>query len=111
MKVFRLEKDGQGPYRYEGGLDQLGVSLLSELHAAHDDSDHPGFYDDFDNDENDEMFCDECRFGFKSLRDLKSWFRGYLTKLTKIGFKIVVYEINKDRVVISKSKKQVIFLP
>ena len=106
MIVYRLEKNGRGPY----GLithcpDSCGglYELITEMQRAHDNSDYPTPYEDGI----DPILLREYYCGFNSLEKLHQWFRGFLERLQSYGFCINKYE--SDDVCLSASGKQLVF--
>lgn len=108
MLVWRLEKDGIGPYMYQG-LDDIAQCLVDTMNEAHSQTDkfdefiRPPITVDFD------VFYPEMVCGFKSLQDLRVWFIGYLKALKGFGFRIHTYET--DDFIMGKSGKQLMFNP
>lgn len=85
MLVYRVEKDGIGPYRH----DNVDENLWSKLYS-HDDR-RPGPYRD--GIKNIEKVRYDIHFGFKDIESLKIWFKGARSALRKNGFNLVIYEV------------------
>jgi hypothetical protein len=96
MKVYRVEfphfQGGYiGPYNYHWGTNDIPDPLreiLHEMGQAHSwwESDrHPALHGP-----------DGCSIAVRSMRDLFSWFGGYLPKLIKYGARIGIYEVEKQ---------------
>lgn len=112
MLVWRLEKNGIGPYTYDEYHQDLPHSeqeILNDLNNFHNphpypkNPAHPPVSEDigkFDK----EMVC-----GFKSIEDLRKWFKGFLRELKKIGFEVKVYTTNEY--IEGRSGKQLMFKP
>ncbi len=106
MKVFRLEKNGVGPYRYRTLYEVEPNSrlehLLNRLCESHSNNDiHPTWWcDGLKN-------LDSQRFAFSSLEKLRDWFSGFLERLAKVGFEIVEYEVSDYKT--GASGKQITF--
>ncbi len=100
--VYRVEdSSGEGPYRsrYIGGT-------FCRLHFKHGQSDkHPSGIEDFG-----EFTLTHEFFGFKRIKDLKSWFRGFLPLLESEGFIVSKYKVDPQHVFEGKSKRQVKFI-
>jgi hypothetical protein len=79
MLVYRIEgENGTGPYR---------GNPIPRMSWAHTDTSHPtplseGLCLD------DDFFC-----GFRTLDQLKVWFKGFRNELRVTGFRLKVYEI------------------
>lgn len=98
--VYRIARDGAGPYRQ---LDYRNTWTTS----SHDNEDrHPNIYGDIRLlDQNIHMYKN-LKFGFISLESLMRWFAlEELKKLDKLKFKLEIYEIDECFV----GNKQVIF--
>lgn len=111
MIVYRVEhpESGLGPYHHEDleiqrGLDRRYERCPKKNPLRGDDFyDVPGF-----NCNNHGHYLS----GFLSEKDMKEWFgRYFMKKMLSRGFVVNTYEINSNRVVVSCSKKQVVFLP
>lgn len=98
MKIYRVERDGKGPYKQNW-------ELCEELHVSHGNWNvmtHPN--------PRIEGLClamDNRVCGFSTIEQLKQWFYGWRTKLREYGFKMKVYEISHKYTCIGE--KQLIF--
>lgn len=100
MIVYRIEhpETNRGPYHGQGFGGPL--SFLCDAHDG--DADHPTpQWDGIDN------FTSNHVCGFKSLSDLKLWFKGYLPEIFHHGWK--VYRINIPEKRILFGEKQIAF--
>lgn len=104
MIVYRVEhkETGKGPYR--------GLQSVNAICTAHCASSHPTLWEEiWDSRELMVTLADYetglC--GFRSLRDLRKWFKGFLRLLKKHNFVIRAYETETYAV----GKKQVFFVP
>lgn len=98
--VYRVESvdDGHGPYAYRSG------KLHDELCAAHNDiTTHP----DIDWDTESHFVQGEDCCGFESISLLKAWFKGFLRKLHRANYVLVVYQV--DTILKTNSGKQIAF--
>ncbi|MEV2279305.1 hypothetical protein AB0I72_27380 [Nocardiopsis sp. NPDC049922] len=96
MKVYRVEfphRNGGyvGPYNchrdFDGDMSDELNDLLYELGQAHSwwrSNRHPALHGP-----------DGCSIAVRSMRDLFSWFGGFLPKLLRHGARIGVYEVDK----------------
>jgi hypothetical protein len=101
MKVYRLEKDGVGPYRKRwSGKDEDFCRQLCEAHSNIDE--HPCWYFEFDN-----HFTEEHRSGCDSIESLQRWFGKFYEPILSKGFSLMEYEAKKYE----KSCRQVVFIP
>ena len=92
MLVYRIERNGHGPYTNHSWTD------CYKLQNAHQESSkHPGICADVDG---FNRVCHVC--GFRSYKQLTKWFSGWMKRLRKGGFRVHVYEIPKSRVLIGK---------
>ena len=83
MIVYRVEKNGEGPYRCN---DEKG--LLQDMYDEHNwGKKHPVPYFDCEKDMEEGEVC-----GFASLDLLSQWFKGHTKALNKSSFKVHVYE-------------------
>jgi len=106
MIVYRVEhkETGKGPYR--------GLHGINAIYTAHNDDAHPTIWEDiWDSRETMIALVDlydvDSLCGFRSLRDLRKWFKGFLRLLKKHNFVIRAYETETYAV----GKKQVYFVP
>lgn len=104
MIVYRVEhkETGEGPYR--------GLHNIKAIYTAHNDDAHPTIWEDvWDSREVMVALIDlgEALCGFRSLKDLRKWFKGFLRLLKKHDFVIRAYETETYAV----GKKQVYFVP
>ena len=110
-RVYRVEKNGCGPYTYTDTFKTNAKErkILKRLNDSHDSDydNHPAIDTDFVNCGSD-FLC-----GCLTLKQLKKWFRGHLTPLKRIGFKIKVHKVDPKKQELTKSisGKQVIFVP
>lgn len=111
-KVYRLEKDGRGPYIDPpddiSSEEQLILEKMNTVHSfkkVNGVYTHPSASNDFNNPDI-ALYC-----GFKSLEDLKKWFRGFLAPLKRMGFIITIYKVDPKWIQIGNSNKQLMFLP
>lgn len=106
-EVFRLEKNGVGPYCYENfytDIDFPDLEIIENLRAHHNSSTmHPGGQD-FD------FIIDRKLFGCMSVDQLREWFGPHLQPLQYIGFQIFVYLVPDHQIKTSYSGKQIIFV-
>lgn len=99
MLIYRLEdKNGTGPYR--GKL--RSNKIIEEMYL-----DHSGTVDRYRPPPPSDGIRIESGFlhffyGFKTEKQLKWWFYGYLTKLKKLGFQIVEIQVPKKHVFFGK---------
>ena len=102
MKVYRLECDGQGPYR--------GHALAGTLNFAHENTKvWPAWYDDFDRSDYLTAMQNNWLSGCRSVKSLQFWFGDLLDDLLEIGYNIVCYDAQEY--VEGHSGKQLIFNP
>lgn len=115
MKIYRIEKDGIGPYHVGNGH-----FLDLQKYVNNDDwliSNCPTPFEDFSLHQhkfifNKEMFYfdvkKDLKFAFPSLKALKRWFTPLArARLHNDGFKCVVYDIQNG--MIKRTRKQVVF--
>lgn len=96
---------GVGPYRTD---DPAINSAFEDMYEKHKNKSHPGIYRDYSHLPSFIMHGNwAC--GFQSIELLRKWFRGYLRRLKKHGFKVVQYQVPKDKIFIARSQKQLIF--
>ena len=99
--VYRIERpdDGIGPYNH------IGEELSDRLASAHawDLERHPAIGLDLDY-----RMEPGDRCGFANMRQLFSWFGGWLPILLRNGYRIVVY---RDAYVMAQSDHQLVFQP
>lgn len=113
MLIYRVEdQDGVGPYSnkkwkaIENGKEIDGNQKLVTAHKNPET--HPVFIiwrhsNDFD-DKLRKIEKGDLRYGFKSLEDLDTWFRGFHSMLDAAGFKISIYEVtDEDDVVLHEN--------
>lgn len=102
MVVYRVEMpDGLGPY-WSKTVPGLGQKLA---YRHVDIERHPDPYRDFTPDQ----YTRDLIFGFSSMKQLFSWFGGFVSVILKNGGKIVKYNVNKKYVVTGKSGRQLAF--
>lgn len=88
MLVYRVEKDGLGPYRHYQRDDHLWRKIDSYS------GDRPGPYEDgVANYLPCKVITPKVYFGFKDIESLKKWFRGARSILRKNGFMVSVYDV------------------
>jgi hypothetical protein len=105
VRIFRLEKDGEGPYT---GAFKSSMDMARE----HSECDEYGYrirpaatdfgYDSY-------SFPAHLKFACDSLEKLLWWFDGWMNQIIREGFKINEYEIEKRFVIKGNSDKQVVF--
>lgn len=83
MLVYRVEKNGIGPYRHDDTSDEL----WNKLYAKNDDT-RPG-----PNRDGIGMVRRDIHFGFQDIEQLKAWFKGARSALRKNGFNLVIYDV------------------
>lgn len=81
MIVYRVEKNGVGPYR------DTQVDLQAMYNRHNFSHKHKPPVIDCGRDPEEEEVC-----GFDSLQKLQRWFHGFRLPLKRLGFKIYVYE-------------------
>jgi hypothetical protein len=102
MIVYRIEKDGTGPYGY------LSHSQWFELNIAHRDvENHPSFGVDLYG--VDGLTDDSLITGCPTLNELLVWFDNWIGFLLDEGFQVYAIEVDDWGVKWGKSKKQVFF--
>jgi hypothetical protein len=91
MIVYRIEKNGLGPYRLSSGNT---TKLYNKLHKHHWCDRHPTPINDGIKDfrPNDHIF------GFSSLEQLKKWFLGSRAELRRNGYLMVSYDVSPQEV-------------
>jgi hypothetical protein len=108
MIVWRVQNsNGEGPYN-------AGLNISDELNAAHRNEEHPipmndgipcMFYGEIYSDcGTPKYYCS----GFRTKKELKVWFDGWLEKLQNRGFSITKLKVPKKSVHLGK--KQLTFL-
>lgn len=92
MLVYRLERNGIGPYQRTNYTAQ-DIDICYELMEAHIDHNHPCPYEDG----LDKIYDDKTWFfGCDSEQSLRDWFGPFwIEKLAKIGFEIKSYRARK----------------
>lgn len=118
--IYRLENSqGNGPYNEHDstGTQTNRSYILSQSHGGKKDT-HPnwnidGIYDKIYN----KILKNPLSPGyshyysaFKSLEDLYIWFAGHLDRLLKSGYTIKSYIVDKDKIIMGKSNKQLAFI-
>lgn len=115
MKVYRVEYDnGRGPYNPYDADDYLYddetgepftldgdpriESMRQALVEAHGWDDPTGRHPcpSF-------VMMPDCQCAFRSMRDLFAWFGGWLPQLTRIGARVVTYDIHPDAIMYEDS--------
>lgn len=109
--VFRVEhKDKPSPYSEIIGQGcyvdaPIKECWVEKMYNEHEDSKHPNLTEDglgrF-NDNDDYFTC------FIDIKDLKTWFYGYLKLLSKSGYVIRKYTLSEEPI-LGKGKKQAVF--
>jgi hypothetical protein len=96
MIVYRVEKDGMGPY-----ANPNKTKTIHKMVEKHRDNKHPT--------PNNDIFINRyihyneiC--GFSNVKSLKEWFFGYRAELRRLGYKMCVYDA------VATGKNQVVFL-
>lgn len=105
VRIFRLEKDGEGPYAG-------GFKSRLDMAREHSEYDEYGYkirpaatdfgYDFY-------SFPAHLKFACDSLEKLLWWFDGWMNRIMSEGFSINEYEIDKRFVIKGNSGKQVVF--
>lgn len=99
VKVYRYERpNGKAPY-------STISSIYDELNEKHSLGRHPGWYSDFEFNEDYSDYFSGC----DSKKSLVKWFWGFNKDLKKEGFSIKEYEVPIENVEIGKSNKQLRF--
>lgn len=110
-KIYRYEQycdlkmEVRGPYNAHTKDREKAFKLrdlATKLMKKHTDDTHPSMRIDLLVEWDFSYFC-AC----DSLKNLKNWFKGYNTKLIKLGYNLV--EVEVKRTYKTKSKKQVCF--
>ena len=113
MVVYRLERNGDGPYRFHptSEIERELKAKLVDAHAFNIQKPCP--------------FADGLTFvskwgipavdkkyvcGCLSEEDLIKWFDGFLEEFKSIGFIVSEYKVSKKNVYIGRSRKQCMFL-
>lgn len=113
-KVYRYEFESEfesleiydGPYTVDTnapGMDDINT-LQDEIcnsHSSTKSPNHPGAYIDMPN------FSCNHYCACLSIKELTDWFKGYNTRLKKLGFSLVEYEVKNY--IESKSNRQCAF--
>lgn len=99
MIVYRIEKDGVGPYR-NWDIDLIDMTGEDNVH---NDSNHPSPWEDAEISSITMDYLCAC----PSLEKLREWFDGYLEILDENGFNI--YRIKVKKRILGKSKRQCFF--
>lgn len=106
MKVYRLERNGYGPYCFNS-MDVDGPELAELRHklcATHDRT-HPVAEQEISGYSQLDQFKRRC--GCESMVKLRDWFGEFFQELLDAGFKVAVYESSEY----AKSSRQVLFVP
>lgn len=97
MLVYRVEKEGKGPYHSSENMrlreNPTNKEFLSSMYDAHnEDNKHPSPWT-----ENITMSgIDLC--GFESLYSLRQWFLNFKQGLSVLGFKLAIYRVDRENV-------------
>jgi hypothetical protein len=102
MLVYRVEKNGVGPY----WSDEVSEDLYERISSHNGCANRP--VPRRDGIDIPQHMAKEYYFGFQDIESLKKWFRGVRNKLRKNGFKMSVYDVDENLVYIGK--KQLAFL-
>lgn len=97
MQVFRLERDGFGPYVTDRKIDSVNSTVLFDIILEAE-----GFHD----------FLTEnpgARFGCQTPEILSGWFDGDMPELLSRGFAVTSYWASEF--LVGKSGTQVVFVP
>jgi hypothetical protein len=104
--VYRLERNGLGPYKWENYRQDEIEGYYQKIHLNHADSQHPSPYeDDLLEVRSDKSYL----FGFDCLANLHDWFGDWVNKLAEIGFEIKEYYTEEYKY--GNSLRQLIFKP
>lgn len=87
MLVYRVEKNGIGPYRHDG----VDEKLYCKISSHNSDNNRPGP----NRDGISVRSSPDIHFGFKDIEQLKTWFKGARSALRKNGFNLVIYDVPK----------------
>ena len=85
MKIYRVEKDGKGPYR-NFNLTMYKFSLHCSTYGR------PGIYDDTILSENIPTNHSMYHYGFTSKKSLRKWFKAFNNWLIEKDFSISIYD-------------------
>lgn len=88
MLVYRVEKNGIGPYRH----DEVDDKLYCKISSHNSCYNRPGPIRDGIS---IGPYNSDIHFGFKDIEQLKAWFKGARSALRKNGFNLVVYDVPK----------------
>lgn len=102
MLIYRVEKNGIGPYNtYHPDL--------TEMKIQHNKAENrPGIKIDTDYDINEEN-VKHYRCAFHDIESLKNWFKGYRMMLNRAGFVMNVYDVPAKYVRVANSTMQLAF--
>ena len=88
MLVYRVEKNGIGPYRH----DEVDDKLWHKIASHNSGNSRPGPRSDGIS---IGLYKPDIYFGFKDIEQLKAWFKGARSALRKNGFNLVIYDVPK----------------
>ncbi len=94
MLVYRVEKNGRGPYT------DSGMERMSNAHNA--SAEHPLSW--WDCGTQNGFVC-----GFVSIGTFKSWFGEFISDLIDADFKLSTYEVDCKYIKFGESTKQLVF--
>lgn len=106
MRVYRLERNGKGPYSFYKDIRseeerELYISL-QDAHTFNPNNPTPS-YDGLHMP--DDLWLCACT----SMEALEGWFGEFLEQFKRIGFEVKEYTVSKDSVKIGKSNRQCVF--
>jgi hypothetical protein len=108
VKIYRLEKNGIGPYCYDDESNAY-YNFKNKLHDAHDGLDHPSMAEDLDTEVYLKVRSNKFVCGCINFDTLCDWFDGFIEELLDYGFSIVEYIMPKESIIYGHSKIQVFF--
>lgn len=108
MKVYRFERNGWGPYTYKAPqtVKDPKLNALIDVHERWNEE----TYEKWPVAEAD-YIPSYYAIGCPSLKALITWFDGMVGSLVRCGFRIRVYDIADEHVVLGYSGKQLGFDP
>ncbi len=96
MTIYRIEKDGLGPYRSKF-MATIGKDIFNEMMESHDsDKKHPCMGTCIGDTNYFGCYTQHLICGCQSLKGLLDWFEGYTEHLLSVGFNIIKYECPRD---------------
>jgi len=92
MIVYRIEKNGLGPYR--GRKENKNTTRLDHKLSSHSASYlHPTCHAEITNFDHEKHIC-----GFSCITKLKKWFHGSRSELRRNGYSLVLYKVSPAEV-------------